>query len=135
MTCPREIFANVDPRTQTAADVEGWITLAKGSGLAIILLVVIGGALLKLVRWFRPKADELAEILLANIREVPKQLEIAQRQNEAVLAALHAQNLLLQQISERMSNNADRAQLVATNVSAMSEKLVEVIERLPRKED
>jgi len=109
--------------------------MAKGGGLALVLLFVIFGLLVQVMRWFRPKADQLLDILLNNLKLVPEQLRAQERRDETMLAALNAQNVLLQQISERLASNAERVNLVANNMAQLAGNVSELERRVARQEE
>ncbi len=68
------------------------------SGLAVVLLGLIIVAIIKIAKWFGPKADVFINGLLSNNERVPEMIEDQKRQNGAVLEALNLNNRLLQQI-------------------------------------
>lgn len=139
MSYPHGEFSNLATSTQTPTEVKGWLDASKEYGLALVFLVLILVVLWRMARWIRPKADQVVAGILANNERVPGLIESQEKQNAAVLLAMQAlatqlqtQSALLEQLAQRIANNIDRTQLVATHMSNLTEKMADLIDRLPR---
>lgn len=123
---------------QVPSDMSTWSGWLDRTGVAVGILIVVGFALWRLLRWVKPRADVVLDGFIANANRVQPLLDAQQARDAAQSArdtailsaikslegAITAHTMVVEQLAERVNAQSHRTALIAEHVAKMADHLL-----------